>query len=149
MAPGDFHFIPRHADHFSRDAIAIVHGFRAQIADAGMDMELAVGRVGGDAGDVAVAVAVAGEPAPLTHGRGFFVVPVAVLVLVIVAVRARPPLREMLRLGALAAGIVLACVAVAFLYTRSHAAGAFGSVPSTYSGGWPGLGCGGKSEFKC
>jgi 4-amino-4-deoxy-L-arabinose transferase-like glycosyltransferase len=72
------------------------------------------------------ALALAAGLAPLTHGRGFFVVPVAVLVLVIVAVRARPPLREALRLGALAAGIVLACVAVAFLYTRSHAAGAFG-----------------------
>ena len=27
--------------------------------------------------------------------------------------------------------------------------GDFGSVPSVYKGGWPGLGCGGKGEFKC
>ena len=27
--------------------------------------------------------------------------------------------------------------------------GDFGSVPSTYKGGWPGLGCGGVGEFKC
>jgi hypothetical protein len=29
------------------------------------------------------------------------------------------------------------------------AAGDFGSVPSTYKGGWPGLGCGGPAELKC
>jgi hypothetical protein len=29
------------------------------------------------------------------------------------------------------------------------AAGDFGSVPATYTGGWPGLGCGGPGEFKC
>ncbi len=27
--------------------------------------------------------------------------------------------------------------------------GDFGAVPSTYTGGWPGLGCGGAGEFKC
>jgi hypothetical protein len=27
--------------------------------------------------------------------------------------------------------------------------GDFGSVPSTYTGGWPGLGCGGAGERSC
>jgi 4-amino-4-deoxy-L-arabinose transferase-like glycosyltransferase len=64
----------------------------------------------------------------LTHGRGLALIPPAVLVVAVAWLRARPPRGETLRQAALAGGALLACLLVAFLWTRSGSAGggAFG-----------------------
>jgi 4-amino-4-deoxy-L-arabinose transferase-like glycosyltransferase len=64
----------------------------------------------------------------LTHGRGLFLIPPAVVVVAIAWLRARPPRRETVRQLAIGGGALLACLIVAFLWTRSDSAGggAFG-----------------------
>src|SRR5688500_8493974 len=42
IAPDDLHLFPGHADHLGRDALAVGHRLRAEIADAGVDVHLAV-----------------------------------------------------------------------------------------------------------
>ncbi|HEY3190356.1 MAG TPA: hypothetical protein VGJ70_22890, partial [Solirubrobacteraceae bacterium] len=76
-----------------------------------------------------VALSAFAAAGPATHGRGFALLPAALFVLALVAVRTRPRPRELLRLGAIAAGVVLAGVALAYLWTRGHnqgSGGAFG-----------------------
>jgi 4-amino-4-deoxy-L-arabinose transferase-like glycosyltransferase len=84
-------------------------------------------RRGPTLGGVTAVAALAGLGA-LTHGRGLALVPPAVIVLAIAWLRGRPPRREALRQGALAGGALLACLIVAFLWTRSGSSGggAFG-----------------------
>jgi 4-amino-4-deoxy-L-arabinose transferase-like glycosyltransferase len=64
----------------------------------------------------------------LTHARGLALIPPALIVVAVAWLRARPPRRETLRQAALSGGALLACLVVAFLWTRSGAAGggAFG-----------------------
>jgi 4-amino-4-deoxy-L-arabinose transferase-like glycosyltransferase len=64
----------------------------------------------------------------LTHGRGLFLVPPMVVALVIAVARARPPLRRRFALAGLAGAVLVGCVIVAWLWTRSDsgATGAFG-----------------------
>jgi predicted membrane protein DUF2142 len=62
--------------------------------------------------------------AALTHGRGLFLLPVALLVLAVAWLRARPPRRALLRQVALGGGLLVGCLLVAFLWTRSDAGGA-------------------------
>jgi 4-amino-4-deoxy-L-arabinose transferase-like glycosyltransferase len=65
--------------------------------------------------------------AALTHGRGFAVLPVAAVAVGIALLRTRPAWRGFLRGGAAFLAALLVPVAIAFLYTRSHAGGgAFG-----------------------
>jgi 4-amino-4-deoxy-L-arabinose transferase-like glycosyltransferase len=84
-------------------------------------------RRGPTLGGVAAVGLLAGLGA-LTHGRGLALIPPAIIVLAVAWLRARPPRRETLRQAALAGGALLACVVVAFLWTRSGSAGggAFG-----------------------
>jgi hypothetical protein len=85
-------------------------------------------RRGPTAGRVAALAAFAAA-GPATHGRGFALLPPALFVLALVAVRSRPSRPELLRLAAIASGIVLAGLALAYLWTRGHnqgAGGAFG-----------------------
>jgi 4-amino-4-deoxy-L-arabinose transferase-like glycosyltransferase len=93
-------------------------------------------RRGPSVGRVAAVAALAGLGA-LTHGRGLFLVPAAVVVLGIAAVRTRPALGRLLRSAAPAAAILLACLAGAYLWTRSSSGGAFGGELGRAAGGVP------------
>jgi 4-amino-4-deoxy-L-arabinose transferase-like glycosyltransferase len=62
----------------------------------------------------------------LTHGRGLFLLPAALFVVALSLVRARPPLRAVLRMvGGGSIGLV-SCLAIAYLWTGAHSAAAFG-----------------------
>jgi 4-amino-4-deoxy-L-arabinose transferase-like glycosyltransferase len=84
-------------------------------------------RRGPSVGRVA-AVGVTAGLAALTHGRGLALIPPALIVIAVAWLRARPPRREWLRQGVVAGAALLACLVVAFLWTRSGASGggAFG-----------------------
>ena len=43
VAPRQLALLPRHADHFRRDAVHVAHRFGAQVPDAGLDIHPAVG----------------------------------------------------------------------------------------------------------
>ncbi|MEA2393147.1 MAG: hypothetical protein QOJ82_1038 [Solirubrobacteraceae bacterium] len=62
----------------------------------------------------------------LTHGRGLFLVPAGFVVVALSLVRARPSWRAALRMSAVGGGALLACLAVAYAWTRAHGPGAFG-----------------------
>jgi hypothetical protein len=84
-------------------------------------------RRGPTLGGVAAVCGLAGLGA-LTHGRGLALIPPALVVIAIAWLPARPPKREALKQVALGGGLLLACVIVAFLWTRadSSGGGAFG-----------------------
>jgi 4-amino-4-deoxy-L-arabinose transferase-like glycosyltransferase len=75
-----------------------------------------------------VAVALLAGLGALTHGRGLALIPPALLVIAIAWIRARPGRWALGRQAVLGGGALLACLAVAFLWTKadSGTGGAFG-----------------------
>jgi 4-amino-4-deoxy-L-arabinose transferase-like glycosyltransferase len=82
-------------------------------------------RLGPTAGRVGAVALLAGLGA-LTHGRGLFLIGPAVIVVGISWLRARPPRIAVLRQAVLGSGLLLACLVVAYLWTRNSGGAAFG-----------------------